>query len=103
MGKGKIASQCGHAAIQCYKIGMKSQEKVVANWLKCGQPKVVLKISSESELELLHQKAVTSGLTSYVVRDAGKTQLDAGTATVLGIGPGDKELLDLITGNLKLL
>lgn len=103
MGKGKIASQCAHAAIQCYKVGVKSQEEVVTNWLRFGQPKVVLKIASESELELLHHKAVTAGLTSYVVRDAGKTQLDAGTRTVLGIGPGDKELLDSITGHLKLL
>lgn len=103
MGKGKIASQCAHAAIQCYKVGLKSQEKQVLNWLSSGQAKVVLKVSSESELKDVFKKANEAGICTSLIRDAGKTQLDSGTATVLGIGPAEVEKLDSITGHLKLL
>ena len=82
---------------------MKTQEKQVSNWLLSGQAKVVLKVSSESELEELYKKANEFGMPTCFVRDAGKTQLETGTATVLGIGPAEVEKLDSITGHLKLL
>jgi len=103
MGKGKIASQCAHAAIQCYKTGSKTQENIVNMWMLCGQPKVVLKIDSEEELKTLQEKSRSLGLINCVICDAGRTQLTPGTSTVLGIGPGSTEEVDLVTSHLKLL
>ena len=37
-----------------------------------------------------------------LVRDAGRTQVAAGTATVLAVGPGNAALIDQLTGHLKL-
>ncbi len=47
--------------------------------------------------------ASNSGLMSYLVVDAGRTQIAAGSKTVLAIGPAPKSQLDEITGHLKLL
>ena len=36
------------------------------------------------------------------VRDAGRTQVEAGSLTVVGIGPGPSLVVDTITKGLKL-
>jgi PTH2 family peptidyl-tRNA hydrolase len=43
------------------------------------------------------------GLNYYLVHDAGRTQIAAGSATVLAIGPALVEDIDTLTGHLKLL
>lgn len=58
--------------------------------------------SQEALLELLG-KARSLGVTSEVIQDAGRTQIEAGSMTVLGVGPAPKSLVDQITGGLKLL
>jgi peptidyl-tRNA hydrolase, PTH2 family len=51
---------------------------------------------------MLHATALSLSLTAKVVHDAGRTQIAAGSATVLGIGPAPKSLVDQVTGALKL-
>ena len=43
------------------------------------------------------------GVVAEVIADAGRTQIEPGSLTVLGIGPAPKSVIDGITGNLKLL
>ena len=43
------------------------------------------------------------GLPVFVVHDAGRTQVAAGSRTVLAIGPAAKSQVDRVTGHLKLL
>lgn len=43
------------------------------------------------------------GLPTYIVHDAGRTQIAAGSQTVLAIGPGPKTTIDRVTGHLSLL
>ena len=43
------------------------------------------------------------GINTYLVEDAGHTQIKAGSKTVLGIGPAFPEEIDPITQHLKLL
>ena len=40
---------------------------------------------------------------SYIVHDAGRTQIAAGSQTVLAIGPAPKGDIDKLTGHLSLL
>ncbi len=103
MGKGKIASQCAHAAVQCYKTGLKTDHRKVKIWLASGQPKVVVKVDTEEELLSIAAFSTERGLINCLIKDAGKTQLEPCTTTVLGIGPGKKQEIDLVTGHLKLL
>jgi PTH2 family peptidyl-tRNA hydrolase len=105
MGKGKIAAQCSHAALGCYKLAQKAVPDLVAEWECRGQPKIVLKLDTVGEegLYCLMNEAKKRGIVSTVIRDSGKTQIERGTATVTGLGPCTSDLLDEITGHLKLL
>lgn len=101
--KGKIASQASHAAVLCYQKALDTNKKVAMEWSLKGQPKIVLKVDSQSELEELYSQSKQSHLTCALVRDAGRTQIESGTATALGIGPDYVEKIDSIVKHLKLL
>lgn len=112
MSKGKIAGQVAHAAVLCaleayrrYKDSpASSSDNLYARWMMGGmQKKVVVKVDSLDELITLKQKADEAGLINALITDAGLTQLDPHTVTVLGIGPDKGEKIDAITGHLKLV
>jgi Peptidyl-tRNA hydrolase PTH2 len=44
----------------------------------------------------------SKNLAAKVAHDAGRTQIGAGSATILGIGPAPKSEIDQVTGSLKL-
>ena len=64
---------------------------------------MALQVKNEEELETLQAQAVSLGLCARVIHDAGRTQIASGSATVCGIGPGPKSVIDRVTGHLKLL
>ncbi|KAJ8679056.1 hypothetical protein QAD02_014843 [Eretmocerus hayati] len=101
MGKGKVAAQCAHAAVAAYKQARK-HPKILKSWEECGQTKITLRCDNETQLLELHETARAIGLLSNIVRDAGQTQVAPGSRTVCGVGPGPCELIDQITGHLKL-
>ncbi|KIO34771.1 hypothetical protein M407DRAFT_240569 [Tulasnella calospora MUT 4182] len=103
MTRGKIAAQCGHATLACYKTLQKSNPALLAHWERIGQAKVALKCDSEDELLLLQATAQSLNLCARTIQDAGRTQIAAGSTTVLGIGPGPVKLVNQVTGKLKLL
>jgi len=102
MTKGKAAAQCAHAALGCYKKAVKSNAAALEAWEKTGQAKICLKIDNAEAMMDLATKARENGIAWSVVRDAGRTQVEAGSLTVLGIGPADVNDIDQITGHLKL-
>ncbi|KAI8388408.1 peptidyl-tRNA hydrolase PTH2-domain-containing protein [Radiomyces spectabilis] len=103
MTKGKIAAQCGHATLACYKAVKKNNPEMLKRWEQSGQAKVALKASSEDQLLELQAIAQSLNLPAQSICDAGRTQIAAGSRTVLGIGPGPVELINEVTGHLKLL
>lgn len=102
MGKGKIASQCGHAVLGAYKKAIKKYPKMVEAWERSGQAKVVLKVCLK-ELFDSEEKAKEKNITSCLIKDAGRTQISPGEYTAIAIGPGPSKLIDEITGEYKLL
>jgi len=76
---------------------------MLRRWENWGQAKVTVQVKSEDELLLLQAQAMSLGLCAKIVHDAGRTQIASGSATVLGIGPGPKSVVDQVTGHLKLL
>lgn len=102
---GKIAAQCSHATLACYKNFLRNNptSPVLRRWERQGQAKVALQVKSEDELEVLQATAISLGLVAEVIADAGRTQIASGSHTVLGIGPAPKSIIDKVTGNLKLL
>ena len=77
---------------------------IVRQWETFGQAKVALKApeGGEEALKLLKKHAKDEGLAAVIIHDAGKTQIESGAATVLGIGPGPVDIVDKVTGHLKL-
>ena len=103
MTKGKIAAQCGHATLGAYKLASKHCTSALRNWEYMGQAKIAVKVEREEEIYDLMTRAKDAGLVTYLVEDAGRTQIAAGSKTVLAIGPAPVSVLDGITSHLKLL
>lgn len=103
LSKGKTASQAAHASVMCFKKALESNPSLASKWLRAGQPKIVLKVDSLSDLEDLESRAEESGVITSLVHDAGRTEIAAGTATCLGLGPDHDEKIDALVKNLKLL
>ncbi|NXK76874.1 PTH2 hydrolase, partial [Amazona guildingii] len=102
MGKGKVAAQCSHAAVSAYKQVQRRNPELLKQWEYCGQPKVVLRAPDEETLIQLLADAKHLGLTVSLIQDAGRTQIAPGSQTVLGIGPGPADVIDKVSGHLKL-
>ncbi|KAL4608768.1 peptidyl-tRNA hydrolase 2, mitochondrial [Arapaima gigas] len=102
MGKGKVAAQCSHAAVSAYKQVQRRNPDLLKQWEYCGQPKVVVKTPDEDSLHELLTYAKELGLVVSLIQDAGRTQIAPGSRTVLGIGPGPADLVDRVSGHLKL-
>jgi PTH2 family peptidyl-tRNA hydrolase len=102
MGKGKIAAQVGHACVLGAENVRRSNHDWFDEWWK-GQEKIVVKVTSLKELENVKKHAIDLNLPWSEVTDAGHTQIEPGTTTCISIGPAPSELVDKITGNLKLL
>jgi PTH2 family peptidyl-tRNA hydrolase len=103
MGKGKIAAQAGHAAVSAAQDAYVHRKKWWEAWLFEGQRKVAVKVQSEKELLKLEEVAKDLGLPNALIVDRGLTQIPEGTVTCLGIGPAPEEMIDRLTGDLKLL
>ncbi|RYP12983.1 hypothetical protein DL765_007070 [Monosporascus sp. GIB2] len=113
MTKGKIAAQCSHATLACYKTLSRSasssspsasaSSSLLRRWEHHGQAKIAVQTKSEDEMLELMGRARSLGITAEVIQDAGRTQIDPGSLTVLGVGPAPKSLVDQVTGHLKLL
>lgn len=57
----------------------------------------------EQTRRALESQASSLGLPTHVVRDAGRTEVEPGSITVLAVGPAPAEAIDAVTGALRLL
>jgi len=102
MGKGKIAAQSSHAAVEALEKTMQKNPPWVEEWKIQGQEKVVLKVASKKELLELFQQ-LKNLFPCALIKDAGRTQIAAGEPTCLACGPVPENEIDKFTSKLKLL
>lgn len=108
MTKGKAAAQCSHATLALYKkmtdpSSAAYNPEMVRRWeYGNGQAKITLQVPNQEGMDMLFAQAMSLGINAYIVHDAGRTQIAAGSATVLGLGPAPKAVMDEITQALKL-
>ena len=131
MGTGKIASQCCHGAssdvdtrvpaaaavtkssVLCGSLATATlgayrncvasgQSALVEQWCAMGEPTVVVK-ADENTLAAAAVACDSLGLPCWAVRDAGRTQVERGSFTVVAVGPGPVVVVNRVTGSLKLL
>ncbi|MHA2078396.1 MAG: peptidyl-tRNA hydrolase Pth2 [Candidatus Thorarchaeota archaeon] len=103
MSRGKIAVQVAHGSVSAAEQARVHKQAIWRAWMREGQKKVAVKVTSEEELIELRRLAVNHSLPHALIRDAGMTELPPGTLTVIGIGPTKTETIDEVTGELKLL
>lgn len=102
LGKGKMAAQAAHAAVTATLYAMKHEKKIFRKWLDGGQKKVVLRAEN---LDILYKYKGTlegAGIQTFLITDAGLTQIPPGTVTCLGTIPVESQVVDPITGDLPL-
>merc|ERR1712046_149523 len=63
--------------------------------------KVTLRVDSLEQLLELEKAAHKRGLVAESIQDAGHTEIDPGTTTVLAVGPALNKDVDAVTGHLK--
>ena len=103
MSKGKLAVQVAHASVEAVLKALEVKPSWVSTWRSEGGKKVVLRCNSEVELLKYAEEGMKLGLPVAIIRDAGLTELPPGTLTAVAIGPGPSDVIDKITGKLKLL
>lgn len=114
MRRGKEIAQGSHASMAFLRDDVRSKwfdpsravvtlSSVQKQWLLQGSAKVCLQVRSEEELLQCHEQALKAGLTSHLIRDAGKTEFGGvPTLTACAIGPNEAGSIDKVTGALKL-
>jgi peptidyl-tRNA hydrolase len=76
MGKGKIAAQCSHAAVECYQEARVKDPENLDLWEANGVKKICLKFGGDEEgLEELEAQAQDLGIVTALICDAGHTQV----------------------------
>lgn len=115
MRKGKMVAQGAHASsniiINAIKNGIIennngviSGDENIVEWVNTDYRKITLGVASLEILENLVQKAKELNLLTTIVIDNGLTEFNgAKTCTCAAIGPGPEELINTITGHLKLI
>ena len=98
--KGKMSVQAAHASTEAL---LRSHKDDISKWHSEGMKKVVLKVKDKNELIKYKNLAEDHGLVTVLITDAGKTVVEPGTMTCLGIGPDKEEKIDKVTGNLKMV
>jgi PTH2 family peptidyl-tRNA hydrolase len=112
MGAGKVASQCAHAALKAQRrldepaadaAAAAAAARLKASWRDGGEKIVVVRGESLAQLEGMLEQARRRGLRACAVTDAGRTQVEPGSLTILAVGPAPEEEVDDVTGHLRLL
>ncbi|HJN55723.1 MAG TPA: aminoacyl-tRNA hydrolase [Candidatus Poseidoniales archaeon] len=103
MGKGKIASQVGHACMEVALQIQRENPSLLSAWRSRGAGKIIVRSEDGSSLLQISDRARKAGIRTHGVRDAGHTQVEPGSTTVLAIGPASESDLEQITGHLRLL
>ena len=113
MRKGKMCAQVAHASMKFLTDNNEADRDdevhvklspSEASWLSGSFTKIVCGVDSQDALEDLIFKADLEGIEVHSIIDAGKTEFHGvPTLTCAAFGPAPADMLDRITGNLKLI
>ena len=98
---GKIVAQTGHAAVEVALKAKRNEGDLLTDG-EVRARKIALKVPDEDSLKRLYGEATNAGLVTYLVKDAGHTEIPPGTLTVVGI-LGPRRSVDILVGDLSLL
>jgi PTH2 family peptidyl-tRNA hydrolase len=101
MRRGKEIAQGAHASLGATLSFI--EHEYVVEWLKGSFTKITLQINSEEEIHQLCELARKEKIPYAKIQDAGRTEFNGiPTFTCCAIGPAPANVVDKITGHLKL-
>ena len=117
MRKGKMVAQGAHASMavildqtnlrNAIRYGYRVSQEIdspIEKWLSGKFTKICLSVDSEEELLALYNKAKEKNISCSLITDSGATEFNGvPTNTCIAIGPDYPEVIDTITGHLRLL
>jgi PTH2 family peptidyl-tRNA hydrolase len=103
MSLGKACAQAGHAFGHLHLVAQQQKPDVFGNYLGDATPKITVRADSEAALRRVHEEAKAAGIPSYIVHDAGRSELEPNTATVCAFGPAYHDELPSFLKRLRLL
>jgi PTH2 family peptidyl-tRNA hydrolase len=115
MRKGKMVASGSHASLKVFFDMMSShfdQSGVtykftatipMVEWIEGKFTKICVSVDSEEELLSIYKQAQFKKLPCSLIKDCGDTEFKEPTYTACAIGPDVDEIIDTITGHLKLL
>ena len=116
MRKGKMVAQGAHASMKAIldegyfetpDLGLPlfviPMTEAVQAWLTGLFTKICVGVNSLDELIDIYQQALDAEIACSLVLDSGLTEFKEPTYTAVAVGPAPNEVVDKITGHLKLL
>lgn len=108
MSAGKMAAQVAHGAEKAVMV-MKFNSLISWDqrlkdrfmWMKSGNAKIVVAGKDAEHLSLIQADAREMGVPSCLIRDAGRTELEPHTVTVLALGPTTATDINAVSGHLR--
>ena len=111
---GKYCAQAAHASLgSVFSLGKFSEDRMsfvldvsnpfVYEWIIGRFTKAVVYVETDDELVEIYTQAKKAGIATAIITDAGLTEFNGvPTLTAVGVGPDNVDLIDKITGHLKL-
>ena len=87
VGRKNNSAQVAHGAVQGALQAEAVRSEVLTQWLQQGGRKICLQTDSLEVLGDLQQKVTKRRIQSLEIRDAGLTEIPAGSLTVVVLGP----------------
>ena len=119
MRKGKMIAQGAHASMKVIldmmvdgdqkeawdeKVLILERNTPLADWVNGIFTKICVSVDSEEELLQVYNRALEQKIPCALIKDVGLTEFSGvETYTSCAIGPDHAEIVDSITGHLKLL
>ncbi|RYD64973.1 MAG: aminoacyl-tRNA hydrolase [Verrucomicrobiaceae bacterium] len=101
--QGKFGAQVGHAFGRLYLHAARTVPALLSTYLADNEPKITVRVSSEAEMLRVEQEAQGAGIPCQLIRDAGRSEIEAGTITVCAFGPALRSGLPSFLKRLQLL
>lgn len=98
--EGKLAAQVAHASLEA---ALQADQDVMGAWRQAGATKIVVACEDEAALLDIAGACEKQGTPCSVVEDAGRTVVEPGTKTAVGVGPDDETRVDDVTEEYELL
>jgi PTH2 family peptidyl-tRNA hydrolase len=107
MKKGKMAAQVAHAAVLSVRKVEYNGDVLDRTWLQEWEDgayaKIVLRADTFEQFKAIVAAFESEELLHSIVTDAGRTQIEAGSMTAVGLQPMPRNMAKPVVGHLSLL